>query len=240
MPLSVRDLAVGYGKKIVVRGASLEVGTREVVALVGHNGAGKSTLLHGIFGILRVAHGSVTWNGRSITNSPPSANVRAGIAYAPQGAQIYRSLTVAENLLLGAYAIKDRRKVENNIGKAYELFPILQERRSFLAGSLSGGERQMLAIGAILAVGPKLILLDEPSGGLAPLVVEKVFDAIRCIVNDFGASVLLVEQNLKEAFRIADLAYVMTKGAIVAQGTPGELDQGDKLRQHFFGEVPAK
>jgi branched-chain amino acid transport system ATP-binding protein len=237
MPLSVANLEVGYGKKIVVRGVSLAVGEREIVALVGHNGAGKSSLLNGIFGVARVRNGAVTWDGRLIVGSSPSANVRAGLAYAPQGAQIYRTLTVAENLLLGAYVVKDRAAANRNIAKVYELFPILYERRDLHAASLSGGERQMLAIGAVLAPGPKLIMLDEPSGGLAPLIVDRVFDTIRRLVDEFGVSVLLVEQNLSEAFRIADRAYVLTQGRIAAEGLPAELQRDERLNERFMGEV---
>jgi branched-chain amino acid transport system ATP-binding protein len=235
MPLSIEALEVGYGKKLVVRGVSLEVGAREVVALVGPNGAGKSTLLHGIFGALPAHGGRIVWNGRDMTRTSPGAKVRAGITYGLQGAQIYRSLTIAENLRLGAFALKDRRAADANIRKACELFPILQDRRDVLAGTLSGGERQMLAIGAILAAGPKLILLDEPSGGLAPMVVEKVFDTIRLIVDQLDAAVLLVEQNLNEAFRIADRVYVMAHGQIVASGPPADFADADKLRQAYFG-----
>ena len=235
MPLSTSALEVGYGKKLVVRGVSLEIGAREVVALVGPNGAGKSTLLHGIFGALPAQGGRITWNGRDMTATSPGAKVRAGITYGLQGAQIYRSLTVAENLLLGAFALRDRRAAEANVRKARELFPILQERAESLAGTLSGGERQMLAIGAVLAAGPKLILLDEPSGVLAPMVVEKVFDTIRLIVDQLDASVLVVEQNLKEAFRVADRVYVMAHGQIVAEGPTAAFEDADRLRQAYFG-----
>src|SRR5579885_635263 len=237
MPLSVENIEVGYGKKIVVRGVSLNVGEREIVALVGHNGAGKSSLLNGIFGVAHVSQGGVTWNGRSIVGASPSANVRAGLAYAPQGAQIYRTLTVAENLTLGAYVVKDRAEANRRIAKVYELFPILYERRDLHAASLSGGERQMLAIGAVLAPSPQLIMLDEPSGGLAPLVVEKVFDTIKRLADEFGVSVLLVEQNLSEAFRIAHRAYVLTQGRIVAEGLPAELEQDERLGGRFLGEA---
>jgi branched-chain amino acid transport system ATP-binding protein len=239
MPLAVDNIEIGYGKKIVVRGVSIAVGDRKIVALVGHNGAGKSSLLNGIFGVAGVRSGDVTWNGKSIIGASPSSNVRAGIAYAPQGAQIYRTLTVAENLVLGAYVVRDRKEANRNIEKVYELFPILYERRDLHAASLSGGERQMLAIGAVMAVGPKLVMLDEPSGGLAPLVVDKVFDTIRRLVDEFGVSVLLVEQNLSEAFRIADYAYVLTQGRIAVQGKPSELEQDQSLNDRFMGDSKA-
>jgi branched-chain amino acid transport system ATP-binding protein len=237
MPLSVDNVEIGYGKKIVVRGVTIAVGEKEIVALVGHNGAGKSSLLNGIFGVARVRGGAVTWNGKSIAGAAPSSIVAAGISYAPQGAQIYRTLTVAENLVLGAYTVKDRASANLNIQKAYDLFPILYERRNLHAAALSGGERQMLAIGAVMAVGPKLVMLDEPSGGLAPLIVDKVFDTIRRLVDEFGVSVLLVEQNLSEAFRIADRAYVLTQGRIAAHGKPSELEQDERLNDRFMGDV---
>lgn len=239
MPLAVANVEIGYGKKIVVRGVSIVVGEKEIVALVGHNGAGKSSLLNGIFGVARVRSGDVTWNGKSIVGATPASIVRAGVAYAPQGAQIYRTLTVAENLVLGAYVVKDRGEAGRNIQRVYDLFPILYERRDLHAASLSGGERQMLAIGAVMAVGPKLVMLDEPSGGLAPIVVDRVFDTIRRLVDEFGVSVLLVEQNLSEAFRIADQAYVLTQGRIAAQGKPSELEQDQSLNDRFMGDIKA-
>src|SRR5262249_52537887 len=151
-----------------------------------------------------------------IVGMRPAALVRAGICYAPQGAQVYRTMTVAENLLLGSYAARDRKAAEADMRRGYDLFPILHERRNELAGSLSGGERQMLALGAALGGSPSLILLDEPSGGLAPLVVEAVFNAIRRLSDEFGLSVLLVEQNLHESLRIADRAFVLSQGRISA------------------------
>ncbi|HUZ75699.1 MAG TPA: ABC transporter ATP-binding protein [Stellaceae bacterium] len=240
MPLCVRDLVVGYGKKLVVREAALDVGAREVVALIGHNGAGKSTLLNGIFGVLRPEKGSVVWNDRDITADSPAAHVRRGICYGLQGAQIYRTLSIAENLRLGAFVITDSHAARRNIDLVYQLFPILQERRNSSAGTLSGGERQMLALGSILAAGPELLLLDEPSGGLAPMIVEKVFDTIREIVDTIGLSVILVEQNLREAFRVADRAYVMTQGRIVAHGKPSELEESSELLKDYFGEGAAR
>jgi len=206
-----------------------------VVALIGHNGAGKTTLLNGVFGLLPVQDGSVQWNGRSIVGQTPAANVRSGLSYAPQGPQIYSSLTVSENLLLGAFTLGSAREAAENIRKAHDLFPILRERRSVRAGTLSGGERQMLAIGAIIAANPKLVLLDEPSGGLAPMIVERMFGAIRRMVAELGLSVLIVEQNIRAAFRIADRIYVMTKGTTVGQGTAAELEGSERLHEMFLG-----
>ncbi len=240
MPLQLHELKVGYGKKIVVHDVSMRVDDSEIVALLGPNGAGKSTLLNGIFGVALVHGGRVEWDGHSIVGQHPAALVRAGICYAPQGAQVYPSMTVAENLLLGGYAACDRRAAEAGIRKGYELFLILYERRNGLAGSLSGGERQMLALAAALAGGPKLILLDEPSGGLAPLVVEIVFNAVDRLSGEFGVSILLVEQNLHEALRIADRAYVPSNGRIAAVSERCEFERGgaEQLESAFFGNEP--
>jgi branched-chain amino acid transport system ATP-binding protein len=240
MSLQLCEVQIGYGKKIVVHGASLCVGTSEIVTLLGPNGAGKTTLLNGIFGVAHVHSGRVEWNGSNIVGQRPAGIVRAGICYAPQGAQVYPSMTVAENLLLGSYAAGNRRAAEADIRKGYELFPILYERRKGLAGSLSGGERQMLALAAALAGGPRLILLDEPSGGLAPLVVEMVFDAVYKLSSEFGVSVLLVEQNLHEALRIAHRAYVLSNGRITAVSERSEFARGsDRLEAAFFGTQAA-
>jgi branched-chain amino acid transport system ATP-binding protein len=234
MPLSVRNIFVGYGNKVVVRGASLDVADKEVVALIGHNGAGKTTLLNGIFGLLPVRQGEIEWNGHSIVKSTPANNVRSGLGYAPQGPQIYSTLTIRENLRLGAFNVRSQREAEAHIDKVFDLFPVLHERQSAKAGTLSGGERQMLAMGSIMAAGPKLVFLDEPSGGLAPMMVERMFNAIRRMVDDFGVSVLLIEQNIRAAFRVANRVYVMTKGTTVGNGTRAELEGSDRLREMFL------
>lgn len=235
MPLEIADLDVGYGAKKVVAGAGLRVAEREIVTVIGANGVGKTTLLKGIFGILRPVAGSIRWNGGEIAGRAPAANVRDGISYSPQGAPVYRSLTVADNLALAGAAIRDRAVVRANMARVLELFPILGRRRLQRAGMLSGGERQMLSLAAALIPSPRLVMLDEPSGGLAPIVVESAFNTIRQVVDSFGAAVLLVEQNLQQAFAIADRAYVMAGGRIVACGTPSELEQQDDFREQYFG-----
>lgn len=234
MSLSARDVSAAYGDKVVVKGASLELSPQEVVALIGHNGAGKTTLLNCLFGLLPIRRGDIEWNGRSIVGNRPAANVRMGLSYSPQGPQIYPSLTIRENLRLGAFAVHSSRKASENIRKAQDLFPILREREAVKAATLSGGERQMLAMGAIIAAGPKVVLLDEPSGGLAPMMVERTFDAIRRMVDEFGMSVLIVEQNIRAAFRIANRAYVMTQGATVGHGTPAQLEASGRLHDMFL------
>jgi len=235
MPLSVVDLHAGYGKKQVLSGVSLEVGEREIVAVVGHNGAGKSTLLKAIFGLLPDCTGDVLWRGHSIRGRNPAQNIRQGMVYCPQGGEVFRTLSVRENLELGGFALGERDLVHHNLPKVLELFPVLGSRANAKGGLLSGGERQMLAIGRGLIASPRLAMLDEPSGGLAPRLVEHLFDAIRIIVKEFDTSVLLVEQNINAAFRVADRGVVMANGTISDSGTPAELSQGDRLQQSFFG-----
>ncbi len=236
MLLTIDGVDAGYAGKQVVRGASLSVAEGEVVALVGHNGAGKSTLLDCIFGLRRVDAGSVRFADVTITNRSPAENLRAGIAYAPQGGRVYRKLTVEDNLKVGGF-VRTTAQRAKAIARVYETFPILHARRHGRAGLLSGGERAMLAIGMVLAASPRLIFLDEPSGGLAPILVERAFETIRHVAIELSMAVLIVEQNLSEAFAIADRAYVMAGGRIVAQGTPAELTEGDRLSEVFFGEL---
>ncbi len=235
MSLRIRDLGGGYGKKRVLDGVSLEVGAREIVALVGHNGAGKSTLLKSIFGLLPDVDGTIEWQGAPILGRSPTQNLRAGLVYCPEGAQVFRTLTVRENLELGGYAFHDAAALRRNLAKVFDLFPVLRGKQAVKGGQLSGGERQMLAIGIGLITSPRLAMFDEPSGGLAPMLVEAVFEAIRVIARDFDTSVLLVEQNIDMAFRIADRAYVLANGAIVDSGRPAELLQGGRLHRGFFG-----
>ena len=235
MPLEIAELEVGYGAKRVVAGATLQIADREIVTVIGANGVGKTTLLKGIFGILKPTRGTVKWGDRTITGRAPSANVRDGITYSPQGAPVYRSLSVADNLALAGGALRDRHRARSNMARVLDLFPILGQRRNQRAGMLSGGERQMLSLAAALIPSPRLVMLDEPSGGLAPIVVENAFNTIRQVVDAFGAAVLLIEQNLQQSFAIADRAYVMAAGRIVASGTPEELEQHVDFREQYFG-----
>jgi branched-chain amino acid transport system ATP-binding protein len=239
MSLKARDLEAGYGKKQVLRGVSLEVGEREFVALVGHNGAGKSTLLKAIVGLLPGCTGSIEWFGQPILGRGPVRNLQDGIVYCPEGAQVFRTLTVRENLELGGYAVRDGAAVKRNLEKVLDLFPALRARAGLKGGQLSGGERQMLAIGIGLISSPRLAMFDEPSGGLAPQLVAAVFEAIRSVVRDFGVAVLVVEQNIDIAFRAADRAYVMANGRVTDSGRPTELLEGGRLHRSFFGEDSA-
>lgn len=235
MALSVIDLDAGYGKKRVLSGVSLAVGEREIVAIVGHNGAGKSTLLKSVFGLLPDSTGEILWRGRSILGSKPARNIRDGLVYCPQGAEVFRRLSVRENLELGGFPFADRERVRRNLPKVFDLFPVLAHRAETKSGMLSGGERQMLAIGMGLVAEPRLTMLDEPSGGLAPRLVEDLFAVIRSIVSEFNSSVLLVEQNINAAFRIADRAVVLANGAVSDAGAPGELLRDGRLQQSFLG-----
>lgn len=237
MSLQVRNLGGGYGKKRVLNAASLDVGESEIVALVGHNGAGKSTMLKSIFGLLPDIDGEIMWCGMPILGRTPAQNLQGGIVYCPEGAQVFRTLTVLENLKLGAYSFRDAAAARRNLAKVLDLFPTLAQKVGVRAGQLSGGERQMLAIGIGLIASPKLAMFDEPSGGLAPLLVAAMFNAIKNIVREFSTSVLVVEQNIDAAFGIADRAYVLANGTITDSGVPAELARDDRLHRSFFGRT---
>jgi len=228
MLLQVTDLQAGYGKKQVIHGVSLEVREREIVAVLGHNGAGKSSLMNAIFGVIRPTGGRVLFQGKDITGQQPSANVQEGLGYSPQGAEVFRSMTVTENLMLGGFPVKDQRLVMDRISRVLELFPALHERRSIRAGSLSGGERQMLALGAVLVSSPNMVILDEPSGGLSPIVVDTMYEAIRDVATRLNASVLLVEQESSHALEIADRAYVLANGRLIYQGGAKDLARSEE------------
>jgi ABC-type branched-subunit amino acid transport system ATPase component len=235
MLLEVSELEAGYGEKRVISGVSLVVGEREVVALLGHNGAGKTTLLNAIFGVIRPSKGTIRFGDKNITGQKPSDNVRDGIGYSPQGAEVFRTLTVMDNLLLGGFAVADQTKVAQSITRIQELFPPLYERRNFRAGALSGGERQMLSLGALLVSSPRLVILDEPSGGLSPLMVGKMYDAIRDVAEKLDASVLLVEQDANHALEIAQRAYVLANGRVTFDGTARELAGSPDLGRLLVG-----
>ncbi len=228
MLLQVTDLQAGYGKKQVIHGVSLEVREREIVAVLGHNGAGKSSLMNAIFGVIRPTAGRVLFQGKDITGQQPSTNVQEGLGYSPQGAEMFRSMTVTENLMLGGFRVKDQRLVTDRISRVLELFPALHERRSIRAGSLSGGERQMLALGAVLVSSPNMVILDEPSGGLSPIMVDTMYEAIRDVAARLNASVLLVEQESSHALEIADRAYVLANGRLIYEGGAKDLARSEE------------
>jgi branched-chain amino acid transport system ATP-binding protein len=233
--LEVRDLHVHYGAIEALRGISLDVPAGEVVALIGANGAGKTTTLRAISRMLRASAGTVRFLGEDVTRLPSHAIVARGMAHAPEGRGIFLNLTVGENLALGAYLRRDREAIAHDADRAFALFPILAERRGQVAGTLSGGEQQMLAVARALMSRPKLMLLDEPSLGLAPQVVERIFGVLR-EVNQGGVALLLVEQNAHKALQLAHRGYVLETGAVVMRGTGKELLASREVRKAYLGE----
>jgi len=234
MLLEADNISVYYDSIQALKGVSLKVDEGEMVTIVGSNGAGKTTTLLTISGILRPRHGSVRFRGQDITATAPHEIVRRGISHCPEGRQIFTGLTVAENLMMGAYQRQDRDGVARDLQWIHSLFPILASRRRQPAGTLSGGEQQMLSIARALMSRPKVLLLDEPSLGLAPLLVDTIFDVIRKLRAD-GATVLLVEQNAYQALRIADRAYVLETGRIKLEGAAHELATNEEVKKAYLG-----
>jgi branched-chain amino acid transport system ATP-binding protein len=233
--LAVKNLAVAYGGIRAIKGVDFEVRERETVTLIGANGAGKTTTLKAITGLVPAASGSIRFGGEEITGSPSFALVRKGLAMVPEGRGVFPRLTVAENLAMGAYIRGDRASIASDIDRIYGLFPRLKERHEQTAGTLSGGEQQMLAIGRALMSRPKLLLLDEPSMGLAPVVVQKVFETIQAVARE-GVTILLVEQNANLALQASSRAYVLDSGAISLTGPSADLLADPKVRAAYLGE----
>lgn len=232
--LKINEIDVYYGNIQALRGVSLEVNEGEIVTLIGANGAGKSTLLKTISGLLKPKKGSIEYLGANIDGKPAQTIVKAGISHVPEGRRVFSNMTVEENLELGAYLRKDRDGIKKDMEHVYELFPRLLERRKQLSGTLSGGEQQMLAMGRALMSKPKLIILDEPSMGLAPLMVKNIFNIIE-MVNKEGVTVLLVEQNANMALSVAHRAYVLETGGIVLSGTAKELQESEEVKAAYLG-----
>jgi branched-chain amino acid transport system ATP-binding protein len=233
--LDVRGLSVAYGGVQAVRDVSLSVASGTITALLGANGAGKSSTLAAIVGAVRPIGGTIVYQGAVITGTPPEALVARGIALIPEGARVFARQPVEQNLRLGAYTVRDAALYRERLERVYTLFPRLAERRTQLAGTMSGGERQMLAIGRALMSGPRLLLIDEPSLGLSPLLVEQVFDALAELNRRDGLSVLLVEQNMAMALEVATCAYVMQSGAIALSGDAAQLAASDEVRRAYLG-----
>lgn len=231
--LKVKDLSVHYGVIQALKQVSLEVHEGEIVALIGANGAGKTTLLHAISGLVK-HEGEIEFLGQSLNKVSSRAIVASGITQVPEGRRIFPDMSVTENLLMGAYLRKDKAGIEEDMKMVFERFPRLEERKKQLAGTLSGGEQQMLAMGRALMARPKLLLLDEPSMGLSPLLVKEIFSIITAI-NQQGTTVLLVEQNARMALQIADRAYVMETGKIVLTGTGEELSASEDIKKAYLG-----
>ena len=233
--LKIEDLHVHYGGIQALRGISLEVPDGKIVTLIGANGAGKSTTLRTITGLVKASSGSIRWNDQELLGKSIDKIVASGIAMSPEGRRVFPDLSVLENLKIGAYLRKEKAGIAKDIEWVYSLFPRLQERSWQLAGTLSGGEQQMLAVGRALMSRPKLLLLDEPSLGLAPLVVQDIFTIIREI-NRQGVTVLLIEQNANMALKTADLAYVLETGRITLSGTGAELLANEKVKEAYLGK----
>ena len=232
--LEIKDLYVRYGMIEAIKGISFEVRDGEIVTLIGSNGAGKTTTMHAISGLLKPASGSIMLDGVELTKTPNHKIVSMGLAQVPEGRRVFAQQTVEENLLLGAYARKDKDGIQKDLEHVYDLFPRLLERKKQLAGTLSGGEQQMLAMARALMSRPKILLMDEPSMGLSPLLVKEIFHIIQDI-NKEGTTILLVEQNAKMALAIADRAYVLETGKISLEGTGEELSASEEVRKAYLG-----
>lgn len=233
--LEVNDLKVYYGVIQAIKGVSFHVDEGEVVALIGANGAGKTTILHTISGLLAPKEGSVVFEGKDIIKVPGHKIVSMGMVHVPEGRRVFAQLSVLQNLKMGAYTRKDKEEIKHSLKNVFDRFPRLEERQNQLAGTLSGGEQQMLAMGRALMSHPKLILMDEPSMGLSPIFVNEIFDIIE-EVSKGGTTVLLVEQNAKKALSIADRAYVLETGNIVLEGNAEELLHNDAIKKAYLGE----
>ncbi|MBE6575571.1 MAG: ABC transporter ATP-binding protein [Ruminococcaceae bacterium] len=233
--LEVKDLHVFYGVIEAIKGISFSVEAGEVIALIGANGAGKTTTLHTVTGLVPAKQGEILFEGKDLLKTPPHKIVEMGMAHVPEGRRIFAELSVLANLKLGAYTRRDKREIEETLEMVYERFPRLKERRGQIAGTLSGGEQQMLAMGRALMSRPKIILMDEPSMGLSPLYVSQIFAIIEEI-RKTGTTVLLVEQNAKKALEIADRAYVLETGNIVLEGNAHELMENDSVKRAYLGE----
>jgi branched-chain amino acid transport system ATP-binding protein len=232
--LKVDGIDVFYGNIHALKGVSLEINEGEIVTLIGANGAGKSTLLKTLSGLLKPKTGSIEYLGNSILGKAPQSIVKVGISHVPEGRRVFANMSVEENLELGAYLRKDSKEIRKDIQSVYDLFPRLQERRKQLSGTLSGGEQQMLAMGRAIMAKPKLLLLDEPSMGLAPLMVKTIFQIIEKINQD-GTTILLVEQNANMALSVANRAYVIETGRIEISGTAAELQASEEIKKAYLG-----
>ncbi|MBQ6365534.1 MAG: ABC transporter ATP-binding protein [Oscillospiraceae bacterium] len=233
--LEIKDLNVYYGVIHALKGLSLTVNDGELVSLIGSNGAGKTSTLHAISGLLPVASGSILLDGKDLLKTAPNKILSLGLAHVPEGRHVFARLTVEENLLMGAYIERNQKKIQENLEKIYSYFPRLKERYRQLAGTLSGGEQQMLATGRALMTNPSIVLMDEPSMGLSPLLVKEIFSIIGTL-HENGITILLVEQNAKMALAVADRAYVLETGTITMSGIASALASDDRVRKAYLGQ----
>ena len=233
--LKVTDLQVYYGVIQALKGISFEVNEGEVIALIGANGAGKTTILHTVTGLINQKAGKIEFEGKDISHTPAYKIVAEGMAHVPEGRRVFAELSVYDNLMMGAYTRKDKKEIAETLAMVYKRFPRLEERKKQMAGTLSGGEQQMLAMGRALMSKPKIILMDEPSMGLSPIFVNEIFDIIKA-VSASGTTVLLVEQNAKKALSIADRAYVLETGNIILEGDAKVLMNDERVKRAYLGE----
>ncbi|SDW76356.1 ABC transporter ATP-binding protein [Tepidimicrobium xylanilyticum] len=234
--LKINNLHINYGGIKAVRGINLTIEDNKIVTLIGANGAGKSSTLRAIMGLVKKGEGTVKYNDENITDLSTVDIVKKGIVLVPEGRHVFPNLTVEENLILGAYTINDKEAIKNNMAQVYEIFPRLKERHWQKAGTLSGGEQQMLAVGRALMIKPKVLMMDEPSLGLAPILVKEIFDIIKTI-NEQGNTILLVEQNAKKALEIAHYGYVLETGELKLEGTGQELLNDSRVQEAYLGEA---
>ena len=234
--LKVTDLQVYYGVIQALKGISFEVNEGEVIALIGANGAGKTTILHTVTGLINQKAGKIEFEGKDISHTPAYKIVAEGMAHVPEGRRVFAELSVYDNLMMGAYTRKDKKEIAETLAMVYKRFPRLEERKKQMAGTLSGGEQQMLAMGRALMSKPKIILMDEPSMGLSPIFVNEIFDIIKA-VSASGTTVLLVEQNAKKALSIADRAYVLETGKIILEGDAKVLMNDERVKKAYLGEL---
>jgi len=232
--LTIKDLHVHYGAIHAIKGVSLEVQDGEIVSLIGANGAGKTTILHTISGLTKATSGEITYNGINLRNTAPQKIVSLGMAHVPEGRHVFSRMTVMENLRMGAFSLNDSELVKQNIETVFKSFPRLKERARQVAGTLSGGEQQMLATGRALMANPKILLMDEPSMGLSPILVKEIFHIITTL-HEKGITILLVEQNAKVALSISSRAYVLETGSIAMSGTAADLMEDDRVRKAYLG-----
>ena len=232
--LEIKDLFVSYGMMEVLHGISLKVEDRELVSVIGPNGAGKSTLIKTVMGLVQPTSGQILYNGQDITHLPAHKRAGLGIGYVPEGRRVFAKLTVEENLRMGAYELKDKKKIAENMARVYEIFPRLGERKNQLASTMSGGEQQMLAISRALMLSPRMLLIDEVSMGLMPIMVNTCFDVIKKL-NDQGITILVVEQNANKALKVADRGYVLETGDIVLSDTAENLRKDDTVQRAYLG-----
>ena len=233
--LEVKDLEVSYGVIRALKGISFKVDRGEIVSLIGANGAGKTTTLHTVTGLLHPSAGSIMYKGQDIIKTPAHKIVSMGLVHVPEGRRVFQDLSVYDNLVMGAYSQKDKAKIQANMELVFELFPRLKERRKQMAGTLSGGEQQMLAMGRALLSDPEMVVLDEPSMGLSPLLVSEVFEIVKTF-RENGKTVLLVEQNAKKAMSISDRVYVLETGAIINEGKASDLINDESIKKAYLGE----